>query len=197
MTVNRREASAARRAALLALLLAACFALSTLVALRLPLVDPDEGRNAEVAREMAVSGDLVVPHLAGMPYLDKPPGFFWAAALSIRALGPTPLAARLPSVLASLATLALVGAAARRAGGDRLALIAVALLAAAPLYAALSAYVIFDMPLTLCVTVVWQAVQSGFSLRWARCEKGAAQASAANQKSAQARMPVPLMVSYS
>ena len=141
-----------------ALVLAASLALSIVIALSLPLLDPDEGRNAEVAREMAVNGDLVIPHLAGMPYLDKPPGFFWAAALAIRALGHTPLAARLPSMLASLALLALFARSARRAGGTRFATIAAALLASAPLYAALSAYVIFDMMLALCVTVVWLGV---------------------------------------
>ena len=147
-----------RRVSPLALVLAASLALSIFIALRLPLLDPDEGRNAEVAREMAVDGDLVIPHLAGMPYLDKPPGFFWAAALSIRALGHTPLAARLPSIIASLLTLWLVGRAAQSAGGTRFAVIAMALLASAPLFAGLSAYVIFDMMLTLCVTVVWLGV---------------------------------------
>jgi len=153
--VNAPATSAPARRISLALVLAASLALSLFLALRLPLLDPDEGRNAEVAREMAVSGDLVIPHLAGMPYLDKPPGFFWAAALSIRGFGPTPLAARLPSILAALALLALLGRAARRAGGERFGWIAPALLAAAPLFAALAAYVIFDMMLALCVTIVW------------------------------------------
>ena len=56
--------------------LAAALLLSFWTALRYPLLDPDEGRNAEVAREMAKSGDIVIPHLAGVPYLDKPPGLF-------------------------------------------------------------------------------------------------------------------------
>ncbi len=141
-----------------ALVLAASLALSICVAIRLPLLDPDEGRNSEVAREMSVNHDFVIPHLAGMPYLDKPPAFFWAAALSIRLLGHTPLAARVPSMLASLITLWLIGRAALRSGGQRFAMIAVALLASAPLFAGLSAYVIFDMMLTLCVTVVWLGV---------------------------------------
>ncbi|HET6317915.1 MAG TPA: hypothetical protein VFG86_15785, partial [Chloroflexota bacterium] len=147
-----------------------------------PLVDPDEGRNAEIAREMATSGDLIITHLAGMPYLDKPPGLFWGAALAIRLLGATPRAVRLPSALAACATLIVLGRLAARhmhrhlglrhidgalASGhvdgplapgrtdNRFVLRAVGLLAAAPLFAALSAYVIFDMALTLCVTIVW------------------------------------------
>lgn len=137
------------------LLIAASLALSLFVALRFPLLDPDEGRNAEVAREMAVSGDMVIPHLAGMPYLDKPPLLFALGAAAIRVLGPTPLAARLPAMLASLVTLLLLARAARDLAPPGRAASVVALTAAAPLFAALSAYVIFDMPLTACVTAVW------------------------------------------
>lgn len=137
------------------LVCAASLACSLVLALSFPLVDPDEGRNAEVAAEMAASGDVVIPHLAGVPYLDKPPGLFALSALSIGALGHSPLAARLPAMVASLVTLALLAHAARRLEGDALGWRAMALFAAAPLAAVLAAYTIFDMPLTACVTAVW------------------------------------------
>jgi 4-amino-4-deoxy-L-arabinose transferase-like glycosyltransferase len=135
--------------------IALALAMSVVLAIGVPLIDPDEGRNAEVAREMVERHDLVIPHLAGMPYLDKPPGLFWAAAAAIQVLGPRPLAARLPAILAAGLTLLLLARAALREADGRFAVRIVALTAAAPLFAILSAYVIFDMPLTLCVTVVW------------------------------------------
>lgn len=140
------------------LVLAASALLSLWCAFTVPLIDPDEGRNAEVAREMAVDGDVVIPHLAGMPYLDKPPALFAAGALAIRAFGHHRFAARLPSILASLVVLLLLARTARRLGPDGAAADVLLLTAAAPLFAGLAAYVIFDMPLAACVTAVWTGV---------------------------------------
>ncbi len=137
------------------LVLACSLALSLGLATWFPLVDPDEGRNAEVAAEMAADGDLVIPHLAGVPYLDKPPALFAMGALAIRAFGRTPLAPRLPAIVCSLLTIVLLARAARRLADEHHAWRAAALFAAAPLAAVIGAYVIFDMPLALCVTAVW------------------------------------------
>ncbi len=63
---------------------------------------PDEGRYAEIAREMSVSGDWVTPRLNGIPYFEKPPLQYWATAQSIEMLGPTALAARLWTALMGL-----------------------------------------------------------------------------------------------
>jgi 4-amino-4-deoxy-L-arabinose transferase-like glycosyltransferase len=63
----------------------------------------EEGRRATPAREMLASGDFVRPTLYGDTYLNKPPLFFWLVAATGSALGGvSPLATRIPSVLAAL-----------------------------------------------------------------------------------------------
>jgi len=85
------------------------------------LAEPDETRYAEIPREMLATGDFVVPRLNGLPYFEKPPLLYWADAAAFRLLGTTPWAARLPTRLAGLGTVALVvlaaGAGARRRDG--------------------------------------------------------------------------------
>jgi 4-amino-4-deoxy-L-arabinose transferase-like glycosyltransferase len=113
------------------------------------LNDPDEGRNAEVAREMLAGGDWVTPHLNDARYLDKPPVFFWAVAVSLRIFGVNERAARLPSALAAIATLGLVVWFARRRFGEEAAWLAGPILALSPLYLVFARLVIFDMLLLL------------------------------------------------
>jgi 4-amino-4-deoxy-L-arabinose transferase-like glycosyltransferase len=71
-------------------------------------VGPDEPRYAWIARDMAETGDWVTPRLYGKPWFEKPPLFYWGAALSFKLFGVSEAAARLPSALSALfATLAL------------------------------------------------------------------------------------------
>ena len=116
------------------------------------LLDPDEGRNAEVAREMATTHDYVVPHLDGLPYLDKPVLYFAAAAAAMQLLGPQELAARLPAYLATLATIALVVWFARRRFGADAGWLAGLVLATMPMVLAYARTTIFDSTLSLCTT---------------------------------------------
>ncbi|MGD8787791.1 MAG: hypothetical protein PVJ60_10230, partial [Phycisphaerales bacterium] len=48
---------------------------------------PDEPREAEIAREMFVTGDWIIPQLNGTPFLEKPPLTHWGGALVFTALG--------------------------------------------------------------------------------------------------------------
>jgi len=117
------------------------------------LLDPDEGRNAEVAREMASSNDYLLPHLDGLPYLDKPVVYFAAAAATMEVLGPTEAAARLPAYLFTLATIAIVVLFARRRWGNDAGWIAGLALATMPLVMAYARATIFDSALAFCTTV--------------------------------------------
>ncbi|MFA7681234.1 MAG: glycosyltransferase family 39 protein, partial [Pigmentiphaga sp.] len=75
----------------------------------LPLIDTSEPRYAEIARLMAETGDWITPWFEpGVPFWGKPPLAFWTSALSFRLLGYHDFAARLPSWLASVATLILI-----------------------------------------------------------------------------------------
>jgi uncharacterized membrane protein YidH (DUF202 family) len=119
---------------------------------RLALIEPDEGRNAEVAREMLARGDWITPHFNNFSYLDKPPVFFWAVASSFRVAGLSEASARFPSALAALLTVLLVWLLARRMFENSTALYAGLVLATSPLVVLFAREVIFDMTLTLFVT---------------------------------------------
>jgi 4-amino-4-deoxy-L-arabinose transferase-like glycosyltransferase len=122
----------------------------------LPLLQPDEGRNAEVAREMKESGAWLSPSYDGIAYLDKPAFYFKAVALSLAAFGNVfdnrETAARLPSAVFALALLAIAFAFCRRVHGTRCAIMAVIIIATMPLYVVFSRTIIFDMTLAFFVS---------------------------------------------
>jgi 4-amino-4-deoxy-L-arabinose transferase-like glycosyltransferase len=73
-----------------------------------PLFNPDEGRYAEIPREMLSGGDWVIPHLNGLDYIEKPPLQYWATALMYRVFGVSEFSARLYTALTALGTMAWV-----------------------------------------------------------------------------------------
>lgn len=115
-----------------------------------PLFEPDEGRNAEVGREMAATNDYVLPHLDGLPYLDKPVVYFAAEAAAMEVLGANEWAARLPAFLFTILTGALVWWFAKRQEIDPE--VAAIVYFAMPLTIAFSRTVIFDSTLAFFVT---------------------------------------------
>jgi len=79
------------------------------------LIGPDEPRYAQVAREMLARRDPITPTIGGQPWLEKPALTYWLMALSMRALGVSELAARLPSALLATAVAFVLYGVGRRA----------------------------------------------------------------------------------
>ena len=102
---------------------------------------------------MAETNDYVVPHLDGLPYLDKPIVYFAAEAPAMEVLGPTELAARLPAYLFTLATAAMVFWFGRKLWGIDEACVAAIAFLSMPLTIAFARTVIFDSALTFFIVV--------------------------------------------
>ncbi len=82
-----------------------------------PLSLPDEGRYAEVARWMLMTGDWLTPRLDGIPFFHKPPLLYWLEALSMAVWGSTPWAARWVVALHACLMLGLMFVCARAIAG--------------------------------------------------------------------------------
>lgn len=127
-----------------------------------PLQEPDEGRYGLIAYEMVQSGDWITPHLDTVSYFEKPPLFFWLAAISIKAFGTAEWVIRLPSLLAAIAATALVMLLARRTFGQKTALVAGIVFATTPLVALFARVCIVDVVLTFLITaqlaLLWYAL---------------------------------------
>ncbi len=117
------------------------------------LMDPDEGRYAEIAREIMARGDWLIPHLNHLPYLEKPPLVYWLTALSFRGLGDTELAARLPAAVSALAGVFLAYGLGRAFWGPVAGFLGAVVLATCPGYVALGRILTLDMTFTLFLSL--------------------------------------------
>jgi 4-amino-4-deoxy-L-arabinose transferase-like glycosyltransferase len=118
----------------------------------MPLTDPDEGRYALIARQMAASGDWLVPRLFGLPYLEKPPLLYWLTAAIFRVFGAFEFTARLGPALAGAFGVAATGWFARTFS-PRAGILAAAVLALCGLYAVIARTLVTDMVFSVTLTV--------------------------------------------
>ena len=122
------------------------------------LVDPDEGRYAEVAREMLARHDWVTPTLNYVKFFDKPPLLYWSIAASYSVFGTNEWAARLVPALAALLGLAMTLVLGRRMFGPRAGFLGALILATSLMWPVMARFVLTDMlvsSLVFCALGFW------------------------------------------
>src|ERR1700689_1902518 len=122
------------------------------------LFDPDEGRYAEIPREMVASGDWVTPRLDAIKYFEKPPLGYWATALAYKTFGQHPWTVRLWPALSGFLGLILTFALGRSLYDQRIALLAVLVQASALLYVAMARIATLDMSLSFGLQIAMTAL---------------------------------------
>ena len=98
------------------------------------LIPSDEGRYAEIAREMLVTGDWITPRYNGYKYFEKPPLQAWATAAAFQAFGIGDWQARLWTALTGFLTILLVGFTGARIFNARAGWLAAVVLASSPIW---------------------------------------------------------------
>jgi 4-amino-4-deoxy-L-arabinose transferase-like glycosyltransferase len=133
------------------------FAVFALVSLYLigvrTLVPPDEGRYAEMAREMFASGDWITTRLNGIKYFEKPPLQTWMNALSFAIFGLGDWQARLWTGLCGIGGVVLTGYAGAKVFGRRAGFYAALVLGSSFYWAACAQIDSLDMGLSAMMTI--------------------------------------------
>lgn len=117
------------------------------------LVPPDEGRYAEMAREMFATGDWITTRLNGIKYFEKPPLQTWMNALTFTVFGVGEWQARLWTGLCGILGVLLTGYAGMRVYGRRVGLYAALVLGSSFYWIACSQINSLDMGLSGMMTV--------------------------------------------
>ncbi len=133
--------------------------------LQAPLLEPQEARYAEIAREMRADGRILVPVLNDEAYLDKPPLLYWLVMASYSLFGVSDWAARLVPGLAGVLTVVCTYSWGRRVVGERAGLCGALMLCLSARFVYLERMLTMDAVLCLCVVAAWAlahtAVMSG------------------------------------
>ncbi len=117
-----------------------------------PLFTPDEPRYAEIARELIVHNDWVVPKINNLRYFEKPIMGHWLNAASLELFGENNFAVRFASALAAgLAALALFTLL-RKFAGESMALWGTVIFLSSILVYGIGTFAVLDSPTSFFLT---------------------------------------------
>jgi 4-amino-4-deoxy-L-arabinose transferase-like glycosyltransferase len=116
------------------------------------LWEPDEGRYAEIAREMVLSGDYVTPRDDFELYFEKPPLVYWTEAAAIGIFGVNEFAVRLPAALFSVGQVVVTAALAEVVFDATAGFFAALVLALSPLFFGFARFATLDPALAFFLT---------------------------------------------
>jgi len=117
------------------------------------LIHPDEGRYAEIPREMVATGDWLTPRLNGIKYFEKPALQYWITAAAYEAFGIHPWTARIWPALSGFLGVVFLAFVGLRLGGPTLALYSGAALGGCLWYVANGHILTLDMGLTFWMSL--------------------------------------------
>ncbi|MGH8779662.1 glycosyltransferase family 39 protein [Paraburkholderia sp.] len=135
------------------------------------LIPSDEGRYAEMAREMFVTGDWITPRYNGDKYFEKPPLQIWFNALTFAWFGVGEWQARLYTALTGFGGILLAGYTGARVFNATAGVMAAVVLASSPYWNLIGHYNLLDnglsfwMELTLCALLLAQLPDASIASR--------------------------------
>ena len=136
-----------------------------------PLLDPDEGRYAEIPREMLESGDFITPQLNYVKYFEKPPLFYWITAGSMALFGQKEWAVRLVPAVAGLLTLLLIMGLGKRFFDARTGVMAAWIYLTSVIPTVLARLPIIDGVFSLILTATWGTWWLGYKVETKRSKR--------------------------
>lgn len=134
------------------------------------LLNPDESRYSEIAREMLATGDFITPRLNGLIFFDKPVLYYWLQALSIHWFGLNEWALRFfPAIYGVFGCLCvyLLGSC---IGNRQAGIYSALLLASSPLYFFAAHYANMDLEVAVLITASLTCFLLAINSKNAKCQ---------------------------
>ena len=129
-----------------------------------PLTVPDEGRYAEIAREMLSTHQYIIPHLDGIFYFEKPPLSYWINAGLMSLFGDSEWTVRSGGALLGLLSCLATYLVAYKLYNRRIAILSALILSSCALHLGMSHILTTDMPLSFFLTLSLYAFLLAFQL---------------------------------